>query len=187
MLLTPLLREKRVWINQNLSKTWAKPCSTTEDREVVIIYTGITKRGEFSNLTLSKGIIRKASPSAAAERKGQKEHSQISSKKSTHLANHFHVHGCKGTASFCRCSLPWSPTGAEEGHEKCHRPVFQAKEQQPFNGCKATASNARATTKHQQKPNGDEQKHALVSTAICPSSLVVLHIDLLFQIPDFQK
>lgn len=74
-------RSKRVWINQNLSKNWAKPSSTTQDGEVVIIYTGITKKGESSNLPLSKVIIRKASPSAAPGRKGQEKQSQISEQK----------------------------------------------------------------------------------------------------------
>lgn len=74
-------RSKQVWINQNLSKNWAKPSSTTQHGEVVVIYTGITKKGESSNLTLSKGIIRKALPSAALGRKGQEKHSQISVQK----------------------------------------------------------------------------------------------------------
>lgn len=97
------------------------------------------------------------------------------SRKSTCLPNSYHVHGCKGIASF---SNPWSG--------RCHRPIFAAKEHPLLNQCKKTASNAWNISKSQM---GDEQKHALASRAICPSSLifVVLHIDLLFQIRDFQK
>lgn len=62
-------RSEQVWIQQILPENWAKFKSTTEDGEVVIIY--ITKKGEFSNLIPSKGIIEQASPSAVTERKGQ--------------------------------------------------------------------------------------------------------------------
>lgn len=95
--------------------------------------------------------------------------------------------GAKALQASAEAACPGAPLEQSGGHDKCHRPVFQAKEQQPLKQCKATASNVHATMKHQQKPNADEQKHALVATAICPSLLAVLQIDLLFQIPDFQK
>lgn len=64
-------RSEQAWIHPILSKNWAKSHSTTEDGDVVIIYTTITKKGESSNLILSKRIIKQASSSAVTGRKGQ--------------------------------------------------------------------------------------------------------------------
>lgn len=183
-------RSKQVWINQILSKNWAKSHSTTEDGEVVIIYTGIAKKGESGNLMLSKGIIRQASSSAVAGRKGQKKYSQISRQK-------IHFSPKPFSMSSGANALPASAEGAclgapqeRGGDTTCatgqslqQRSIYyltNAKRQPQM------LTQLRSISKSQM---GDEQKHALASRAICPSSLifVVLQTDLLFQIPDFQK
>lgn len=148
-------RSKQVWINQILSKNWAKSHSTTEDGEVVIIYTGIAKKGESGNLMLSKGIIRQASSSAVAGRKGQKKYSQISRQKIHFSPKPFSMSsGANALPASAEGAYLGAPQERGGGHDMCHRTIFAAKEHLLLNQCKTTASNAHTTTKHQQKPNG---------------------------------
>lgn len=107
-------RSKWVWINQNLSKNWAKPSSTTEDGKVVIIYGNNKERWIWQPYPEQRNHQESLAQCRSQEKRSG-ETARFPSRTSTRLANPFHVLGCKGTASFWRGSLPWSPTGAEWG------------------------------------------------------------------------
>jgi len=110
-------------------------------------------------LSRAKEYSGKLHPVHSLGEKVRKNTARFPSRKSTRLPNPVHVLGCKHTASFCRGSLPWSPTGAEGGLDRCHWPTFAAKEQLPPNDSLKCSCNDEASAKAKQEMNRNTRSH----------------------------
>lgn len=151
-------RRKQVWIKQILPEHWAKSRSTTEDGEVVIIYTGITQKDESGNLTPSKGIRRQASSSTVREKRSGKTQPDFRAENPLISQTLSMSSGANALPSSAEGACPGAPQEIRGTHNKCHRPIFAAKEQLPLNQRKCSR-NDEASAKAKREMNRNMLSH----------------------------